>query len=264
MDRFCRFISDHRLLSVVLFSIIECAAYALILWENPVWLVVGCVCLVFVNVLYVQVCANKLIVFANAELTDACDPMPLLEECNRQLAREKPGMRYQMLQIDKTAALANMGDFAEAHEILSGMNIDKYAGTLSVHKMIYYHNFSAVCHMMEKWDAADLYHQKAAMLYNDLRSAKQKKLLNWSLLSAEWEMHYRHGDYARALTVLDQMQPETLLQKVDHAWGYGNVYAAMGDLDRALKNLQYVADYPRLYTGRRAKELLAELLNVNK
>jgi len=259
MKKFYFFVSNHRTLTKIAFSVITCAAYSLILWQSGaslLWYLIGNACLILTNSIYVQTCDSKLIQIAAEELTNACDPMPLLAECDRQLERTKNDMQRQAILITKTAALANTGELEAAYQILNEMNIDKHAGTLPLAKLIYYHNFAYVCHLMGKWELADAYHQRASTLYHDLRSSKQRQTLNTSMMTAQWEMHLRHGEHSKALAVLDQIMETSLQIKVDRAWGYGCVYFSMGNIENAAKYLSYVADYPKLYIGRRASQML--------
>jgi tetratricopeptide (TPR) repeat protein len=262
MKRFYMLVTSHRRLFKILFSVVLCSVFSVLLypWEDLiVLLIIGNLFLIWSACIYVQVCANYLIKLANDALAKECDPMPLLDECNRQLEREKKGINYQALLISKTSALANTGDLEEAYEILSEMNIDQYAGTLPVGKMVYYHNLAYICHLTGRWDVADVHHQKAMMLYDALRSKRQKKELSEVVLSSVWEMHYRRGEYAQAIAVLDRLQPQTLQQNVDRAWGYGCVYHAMGVRTEAILHLQYAAEHQTIYVGRRASALLKDL-----
>ncbi len=262
--RFYKWVERNRLLSGVLFSALLCAAVtALFLMLETKWQIVLIVDLFFVMLvsLFVQSCANHVLTRANDKMMNECNPLPLMEECEHQLKRVRRGANRQLLEISYAAALANHGDLQKAYDLLYALNIDRYAAMLPGPKVVYYHNFAYVCHMLGMYECADAYHHKAVMMYRDLLkySVRQQRGIKDLLFAAEWEAEFRHDNYAKAMTVLDQMREETPLQAVDRAWGYANVYLAVNDSSGAEKHLRYVARYDQLLIGRKAAELLDQL-----
>lgn len=262
--RFYKWVENNRLLSGVLFSVVLCTAVTALFWMlETKWKIILIVDLFLIMLvgLFVQSCANHVLAAANDKMMNECDPQPLIEACEHQLKRTRRGANRQLLQISYAAALANRGDLQEAYDLLYALNIDRYAAMLPGPKVVYYHNFAYVCHMLGRYEGADVYHHKAVMMYRDLLkySFRQQRAVKDLLFAAEWEAELRRGNHTKAMTVLDQMREDTRLQAVDRAWGYANVYLAMHDSARAEPYLRYVAEYDRLWIGKRAAELAKSL-----
>lgn len=261
--RFYRFVSHHRLLCTTLFAILPfsiCAASLATISAGPgAYVIVALLFFLLCNI-FCKSCANQLILYATKELNDNCDPNPLLEETLDGLKYVKKGVDRQIYIIDYSTALSALGEHEFAYRQLSEINIDKYAGTLPVVKIVYYNNLGYFAHILKKDDAADLMHNKALAMYNELKEGKQKKELEFTLLSSQASACLRAGDPIGALSYANRLSPPSKYGEIETAWLFSEIYLAQNDTLSAKKYLEKVASSnPCLYIVKEAKRLLAEM-----
>lgn len=270
--RFYRFVSHHKAICTFLFALLPiliCAvALAIIDAESLAYLIVSgpvaCLIIIFVFVflstLFCQSCTNLLIMEANKELQENCDPTPLLRETAEALKYEKNGMNRQIYLIDYCVAMGALGEHEFAYRQLSEINIDKYAGLPPLIKVVYYNNLGYYGGLIGKRETEDLLHKKAMEIYDTMKPSKQKDTLVLTMLSAQASACLRQGDFAGALDYAKQMEPDNKYAEIETAWLFSEIYLAQNDTLSAKKYLEKVASSnPCLYIVKEAKRLLAEM-----
>ncbi len=193
-------------------------------------------------------------------LNDTCDYEPLLAVTEDIVRYAKPSPNKQAMQINYALCYILKGDAATAKQIMSNINIDKFAGALYSHKLIYYNNLAEIEDLLGNREAADLYFDKLYKMYRDLKPGKQKDAFAGTVNSAVAAHLYRKGDYAAALEIMDAMKPNCLCSAVQNACVHARILIALGLNDRAKEALNFaIANGNKLYHVTEAKELLAQI-----
>ncbi len=193
-------------------------------------------------------------------LNDTCDYEPLLAVTEDIVRYAKPSPNKQVMQINYALCHICKGDFTTAKLIMTELNIDKFAGTLYLSKIVYYNNLSEVEYYLGNWENADLYFDKLYKMYTDLKPGKKKDSLASSVNSALALHLYRKGDYKAALEIMDAMKPNCLCSAVQNACVHARILIALGLNDRAKEALNFaIANGNKLYHVTEAKELLAQI-----
>lgn len=198
-------------------------------------------------------------------LKNQCDPYPFLEEINVQ--REYPGndVTKQIRDINYAMALRCIGEYDRAYGLLSMINIDKKAGMLPAVKVTYYNNLMDLCELMGKYQEAVIWYNKSVQLFNDMKPGKQKEKLRNAIETNRAACHFCNGEYEMALRCLGQAKPENLSERIENAMMYARTYLAMGEAERAVKPLRFVAENGnKLYFATEARELLANMTTVEE
>ena len=270
--KFFRFVSHHKAICTFLFAflpisicavalaIIEVGTLAYLIESSPVACLIIIFLFVFLSTLFCQSCTNLLIMEANKELQENCDPYPLLRETTEALKYEKNGVNRQIYLIDYCVVMGSLGEHEFAYQQLSEINIDKYTGMPLLIKVIYYNNLGYYCRLIGKNESADLLHQKALAIYNTLKEGKQKENLKFTMLSAQASACLGNKDFAGALNYANQMKPDNNYAEIETAWLFSEIYLAQNDTLSAKKYLEKVASSnPSLYIVKEAKRLLSEI-----
>ena len=266
MEKLNRWMAMHPVLFRILAVILWVAVG--VWWMDlgvPKWLALLFVAVAtYVYSVYIITADQRLLKKPLRILNDQCDPMPLLEECIVQRLYPGNGRQKQMREINYAMALRNVGDYDGAYLILSELNIDKYAGTLPLVKVIYYNNLMDLCELMGKHQEAIIWYEKLRMMYHDMKPGKQKEQFRHTLQANLAEYHLCKGEYDRALHALSETAPRNLSEQVENAMNYARIYLAMGETEKAIKPLQFVAEKGnKLYFATEAK-LLLEKINMEE
>lgn len=193
------------------------------------------------------------------KLKDECDPYPLLQEMQTQLTCSYAKSIKQMILINQALALRVIGDYERAYSILESVNIERFSVNHAV-KLIYYNNRMDICALMGKHQEAVIWYGKTTQILQDMRPSKQKERLRSVVETNRAVYHFCNGEYDLALCCLGQAKPETLCDRIENAMMYGRTYLAMGETQRAIKPLQFVAENGnKLYFATEARELLAKI-----
>ena len=243
MQKFQRWFFEHKKLAVWLFSIYLCVASTVVcVAENAsvVLIVVINAWLILATLCYADYCAAKLLQRTYRTLREECDPEPFLQHVEKMISRTKSEARKQLLTVDLAVALVYMGDYRKVYDILKSINIDKFASTLPLQKVCYYNNLADVCMKLEDFEEAELWYQKTAQLYADVKSSKLKASLAGTIQSGEITSLYCKKDYEGALELLNSRKPECLLIEVEDALLCARIYVAQGETALAKQKLEYV------------------------
>ena len=193
-------------------------------------------------------------------LKNQCDPYPFLEEMDVQRTYPAKEAEKQIREINYAMALRCTGEYEKAFALLSSINIDKYAGMLPDIKVVYYNNLTDLCQLMGKHQEAVIWYEKTLQIWNDLKPGKQKEKLRNTVESTRAAMHFCKGEYDQALQVLGRAKIENLGDRIENAMMYARVYLALGDTEKAVRPLTFVAENGnKLYFATEAKELLAKI-----
>lgn len=194
------------------------------------------------------------------QLKNQCDPYPFLEEMKAQQDYPGSDTAKQLRTINYAMALRCVGQYDQAYTLLRGINIDKNAGMLPVAKVTYYNNLMDLCELMGKYQEAVIWYDKTAQIYQDMKPGKQKEKLRHAIEANRAACDFCNGDYAQALHHLGQVKPGNLSERIENAMLYGRTYLAMGETEKAVKPLRFVAERGnKLYFATEAKELLAKI-----
>ena len=204
--------------------------------------------------------AGHLLNPATHYMHNACDPYPLLQECDDQLSYVKNKRDRQMISVNRAAALIALGQSADALASLEALNIDE-PYCLPLWRYAYYSNMAGAALACGEREKAMVYRQKADQTAATVTNKKQRALVQ--LTTNVWltELCLLDGDYPGAATYLSyQAPPENAYQQVNRAYQIGRLELAQGNLTSARFQLEFVVQYGnRLAVVAKAQELLNEL-----
>ena len=162
--------------------------------------------------------------------------------------------------VDHGNLLGLMGNYPAAYDALRSVNIDR-DGILPIAKAIYYIDLSEVCHRLNEWAQADIWHEKMLQIYRDLPENKAKREIEVSVNASVVRWHYRRSEYEQALNVLNASQTKHLATAVELALLDAEVQLKLNRPDIARARLDYVlANGGRMYATVQAHQLLAQCL----
>lgn len=175
---------------------------------------------------------------------------------------KKSGVNQQSLLILYCLALRNTGKYQKAFEILSSINIDKFAGTLPVNKIVYYNNLSDICELLNQYEQADIWYAKMMQLYSDMPDNKTKKKLNNLVLEAKISNQFLAGQYSEIIESLNSFEPNSLSSTIENAWLCAQAYLKLNEREKAIEKLNFIIEKGnKLYTVTKAKMLLERIEN---
>ena len=203
--------------------------------------------------------AGHLLNPATHYMHNACDPYPLLQECDDQLSYVKNKRDRQMLSVNRAAALIALGQNADALATLEALNIDE-PYCLPLWRYAYYSNMAGAALACCEREKAMIYRQKADQTAATVTNKKQRALVQ--LTTNVWltELCLLDGDYPGAAYLSRQAPPENAYQQVNRAYQIGRLELAQGNLTGARFQLEFVVQHGnRLAVVAKAQELLNEL-----
>lgn len=190
----------------------------------------------------------------------SCDPYPLIEEAQRQLARKNDDPNRQMVEINYAAALRETGRHGEAMDILEALNIDKFPGTSPYSRYVYYHNLCDLCYLLDRKEEGRIWHRKSAQIYHDLPFSKAKQELEAAHELMEAEILYYEGNYEDALRKVAWLKLPYPKMVLNAALLAARCHISLEEPDKARKKLQYIIDNGnQLYCVQEAGKLLEGL-----
>lgn len=193
-------------------------------------------------------------------LKNQCDPYPFLEEMTQQRTYPGNDAVKQIREIDYALALRCVGEYEKAFALLSSINIDKHAGMLPNAKVIYYNNLMDLCALMGKHQEAVIWYEKTMQIFRDMKPGKLKEQLRKAVESNQATMYFCKGEYEQALQALGQVKVENLNDRIENAMMYARVYLAMGEAEKAVRPLTFVAENGnKLYFAEEARQLLEKI-----
>ena len=263
MRKLQRWVMLHRIPSIIILSAIYIVGVFAVCDLLPIhpWIstiVLGV--LFFLSILRIATIPDAWILEPLKELTEQCDPYPLLQEIHKISMEKLAEPLRQSMTINYCFALHYIGNYQLVLDTLSSLNIDKHGGMLPVNKAVYYNNLSAAYRCLQKHEEAEIWYTKMMQIYSDLPGNKLKKSLESVVLSAQIDHHRYTGEYEKAMELLNTVKPKNLLGEVGLHMQLAQNYLALGEKDLARENLQFVVDNGnKLYAVTEAKKLLAKL-----
>ena len=195
------------------------------------------------------------------ELVDQqCDPYPLLQELEQQMARKSNTAQGQLTELNYAMALRTVGQNQKAASTLESINIDRFPSTSPYTKYIYYNNLSDVLFALDRVTEARIWHRKAVQIYNDLPENKMKQQLSETCQISHAEALYYEGDYSQALQKAAWIKCRSKRQLLDTALLAAKCHIALEEPEKAREKLQYVVDNGNsLHIVEESKALLENL-----
>ena len=193
-------------------------------------------------------------------LNEANDPYPLLElteklkECNIG--------EYSKLSVmtNYCAALDSVGRTEENYNILSSLNVAKYADNDPFFACVYYHNLFSVCSDLERFEEAEVWYKKAQDSYPKIKRQKQKEAATFPLDMSRVQLEMNQGNYSDALKLIDGAAAINSYQRVSKAFTMGILYMKLGEREKAIREFNYCIAYGnRRHPVTEAKEHLKSL-----
>jgi FimV-like protein len=261
MEKFKRWVAKHFyvlliVLPVTLTIAMECIPDEWI-WGSLVglllWTVMLCVLLRCVTL------RDRYLRKALDAMKNGCDPYPLLQETQEQMAYPGPKSGKQIMAINHALALREIGEYEKAQVLMESINIDKHA-TIPAVKLVYYNNRMDICALTGRYAEAVIWYEKTAQIFGDMRQGKQKEQLRHAVEQNLALFHYCKGEFDLALQVLGQAKPQNMNERIENAMMFARTYLAMGEPEKAKKPLRFVAENGnKLYFATEAKELLEKI-----
>lgn len=217
-------------------------------------------------ILYVSIRANASAAYlkplknAITALNETNDPYPLLDlteklkECNIG--------EYSKLSVmtNYCAALDNVGRTEENYNILSSLNVAKYADNDPFFACVYYHNLFSVCSDLERFEEAEVWYKKVQDSYPKIKRQKQKEAAAFPIDMSRVQLEMNRGNYSDALKLIDGAAAINSYQKVSKAFTLGILYMKLGEREKAIREFNYCIAYGnRRHLVTEAKEHLKSL-----
>jgi len=226
--------------------------------DLPIWFYIFfALCMAFILYCFMNYFKTSLLSKAARSLNEQCDPYPFLNETEDQLSYNHSKIYETVLLIDKCAALANLGEYQKVREILESINIDKYAGTLSLTKFCYYNNLADVYIHFGEIEKAEVWHNKSKQIFDDIKPEKSKSIYLSVLQNNAAEIAYEKKDYDKAQELINSSVVTNFRDSVYKALMIAKIYLAKGEKELAKRKLQYVVENGnKLYCVQIAKKML--------
>lgn len=191
---------------------------------------------------------------------NSCDPYPLLQESDTQLAYVKNQRDRQQITVNRAAALIALGHNEDALASLEALNIDE-PYCLPLWRYCYYANIAGAALACGQKDKAMVYRQKADQTATTITKPKEKALVQMTTNDWLTELCLLDGDYQGAATYLScQAPPENTYQRVIRAYLIGCLEKGLGNLGNARFQLEFVVQYGNcLAVAAKAAALLEEI-----
>jgi len=209
---------------------------------------------------YINAAGDRLLKKPLEVLKSQCDPYPVLEEMEAQRAYPGNHAAKQIRDINYGLALRSIGQYEQAYMLLRSINIDRHAGMQLVAKATYYNNLMDLCTLTGKYAEAVIWYEKLVQIVEDMKPGKLKEQLCKAVESNRADYHFCKGEWEQTLQVLGMAKIENLSDRIENAMMYARTYLAMGETEKAIKPLTFVAENGnKLYFALEARELLAKI-----
>jgi tetratricopeptide (TPR) repeat protein len=190
-------------------------------------------------------------------LNNDCDPYPFLQETTEQLTYKTTGVMEQTIKINHAAALREVGRYQDALDLLNSINIDRYSGTVPVHRFVYYHNLTDILSLVGNYSEAEVWYQKAVQIYQDMPENKLKQNLRPLVEAMAADAWFRRGEYEKAIECSKALYPTEPCNQINQAMLIARCYIALGQPEEARKPLEFVvAKGNRLHAVAQARAML--------
>ena len=262
MNKIDRWIAKHpRIVGALIGSLIAIVGVWWFSMGASGWLVYPFMLVaIFVLTVSASAAGRRLLKAPTKCLKEQCDPYPYMQEINVQRGYPGSGVVKQLRDCDYALTLCAIGEYEQSFALLTQINIDKYGSMLPLHKIIYYNNLMDLCALMGKHQEAVIWFEKMMQLFQDLKPGKQKEQLRKTVDANLAVYYFCRGEYDRTLYILSQAKPTNLSERVENAMMFARTYLAMGEAEKAVRPLRFVAENGnKLYCATEARELLAKI-----
>ena len=263
MKKMARFMAKHTGLMTIVGLVVLPVSCVIIgdAFSFPDWLTYTLAAVFAVYWMLLVITAGTYLLKESLEiLNNQCDPYPFLKEMNEQRAYPGNDTVKQLREIDYALALRCVGEYEKAFALLSSINIDKNPGMLPNTKVVYYNNLFDLCALMGKHQEAVIWYEKTMQIFHDMKPGKPKEQLRKAVESNRGTWHFCKSEYDQALQALGQVKVENLNDRIENAMMYARTYLAMGESEKAIKPLTFVAENGnKLFFAEEARQLLEKI-----
>ena len=203
--------------------------------------------------------ANALLRPSLQKLNTRLDPYPMLEETKTQL--DYPGYKHFVVarQMNYALALHFTGQHDSAYEQLASIPIESLPRAQALLKATYYNNLMAVCLAQDYFAEAETAYENMLRHFGGIKSNTQKASMTYTVETKRAQLHFCRREYEQAIALVDKEPINPLLQ-VGNAFFRARIYLAMGDVENAETELEYVVQHGnRLYYVTEAQALLDKI-----
>lgn len=192
-------------------------------------------------------------------LKDNCDPNPLHRETQEQMTYPGPKLGKRIMTVNYAMALRALGEYDKSLEILQAVDVEGPAVPQMV-KFVYNNNRMDLYALLGRYDEAVIWYEKTAQSFHQMKPGKRKETVRPTVEQNGALYHYCKGEYDLALGVLHKAKPENMLARIENAMMFARVYLAMGEREKAVKPLRFVAEKGnKLYFATEANMLLEKI-----
>lgn len=263
MLAFYKWVTKHKTLAMWLFSAIEIFIYASLLYSIhcPMWAIyLVALVLMIINYMFAYSAQQLLLKKPLETLSRSGDPDPLFFITEELLTFKSSETNRELLLINHCVALRERGELQRVHDILTGINIDKHAGTPPYIKAVYYNNLADILDLLGDSAQADIWYAKMMQIYTDMPENRFKRALKNTVLLSSAEHCLRQGECNQALQLLRSVEHDGLQRSISVALLCARASLQMSERESARQHLQYIiANGNRLYAVTIAQELLNNL-----
>ena len=198
---------------------------------------------------------------AHEQLSEQCDPSPLMELMEQMITWNLPGHQHQVAQMDYAVCLRETGRYHKAAEVLDSIHIDKFPGTAPYVKYVYYHNLCDILYLLDRKEEARIWHKKAQQIYDDIPATKAKQSLTHTHDMMAAEVLYYEGNYEEALDMVSRIKLPAPRNILDAALLAAKCHIALEEPEKAREKLSYITEHgSKLHIATVANELLETLI----
>ncbi len=235
-----------------------------VLWtalvEGPLLFMVGFSLLVLLfAVMMSEFAGGQLIAFALRDFYKSCDPQPLLEEAEAQLAMMKNKRYRSALKINQGVAKIHLGQYAEALTEMEMLDLKAF-GRIPMASLIYYYNLTVAALLAKDGEKAEAYYRQTEACFPCLRDKEQRAAVQRELSDLyAWLLIYQ-GKADEALVQLPNYAEDDAYHKVRRAFILAQVALAKEEKSLARAQLRMVAvNGNRLYFAALAEQTLDQM-----
>ncbi len=260
MYRWC---AKHGRLVMFLWSVpVSAIIWVLFIFiEAPIWIaVLYTLFMLFTSWGFVSSCASQLLLRAEKLLREQCDPYPLLKETEDQMTYNRSKTYEHILLINYCVALRNIGEYNQVIEKLRSINIDKYAGTLPISKVVYYNNLADIYLCTNEIEKAEVWQNKSIQIFHDLKNKRQKNMISATIQHNVAEIAYHKKDFDKSIEILNNSAETNMRDAVYKALLLARNYISQEKNEKAKEKLQFVIENGNnLVDVQIAKDLLKKI-----
>lgn len=264
MEKFFRFAARHPRWSRILIlpPLLLLAIYlsSLDVPYGVIWVIVFTV--IFPYALAVTMAAMFLMNPKVRLLNEQCDPAPLLETTAFLLTCLLSPAHRLVTSMNHAVALRELGAYEEAQKVMTGIDLTQPRKIPPMAKFVYFHNMADFLDHLGHTEEADAMHEKALSFWDAIPQKRKSPALENTVRLAQASACCRHGEFIRAVEILQDMNCADARQRVERGMYLARCAIALGQTDRAAQWLRYVMEHGSLlHMAAEARQMLEHLEN---